>query len=217
MDGRRDTHRPAEDARERRPGAVRRTRRARSRPATRRDGGVTLVTVSEKRNRRTFDYDEATVRRAAGESVKELAAAYGVSVYAIYRATNPDYRARQDALVYEALKAKRKPCLGCCGRLVWMHVAGRTGYCPKCLAAKGRAERGPNHGSESEYSYGCRCDLCKAASAEAKRLRRHRSRQLCSHGCGTLVDTIDRRNREKPLECRSCAAKRIQSERRAAA
>lgn len=180
---------------------------------------MTVVSLSGKRNRvnrRTFDYDDATARRAAGERVKDIASSLGVSAFAVYRATDAAFRARNDALVYEALRAKRKPCLGGCGRLVWMHIAGRTGFCTRCLAAKGRAERGPNHGSESEYSYGCRCVLCKAASAEAKRLRRHRSRKPCSHGCGTLVDSIDRRDPAKPLECRKCARRRVAAERRVA-
>lgn len=72
------------------------------------------------------------------------------------------------------------------------------------------------HGTTSRYKHGCRCDLCRSAAAAAKQERRVRSRRPCSHGCGTLVDTIDRRDPGKPLECRKCAQRRVAAARRAA-
>lgn len=74
-----------------------------------------------------------------------------------------------------------------------------------------------NHGTEVRYNGGCRCEHCRAAASDAKRFRRLKSRVPCSHGCGAMVDSINRRNPEKPPECRPCSIRRVHAERKAAA
>lgn len=121
-----------------------------------------------------FDHDEARRLRAAGWTYRALAARYGVSYSGVQRVCNPAVRARMNAHTNRRLRDKRQPCLGGCGRLVWLHgPIIRSGYCPQCLAAKQRAETKVQHGTETRYGrYGCRCDMCRAASAEARRRRR---------------------------------------------
>lgn len=110
---------------------------------------MSLVTVSEKRNRRTFDYDEASARRAAGEPVKDIAASLGVSPFAVYRATDAEFRARNDALVLEALRSKREPCLGGCGR----HSYGCR--CSECRRASAEAKAARRARSSKQCVHGC--------------------------------------------------------------
>lgn len=75
-------------------------------------------------------------------------------------------------------------------------------------------ERAADHGTESRYSSGCRCDECRTAASAAKRERRIKSRVPCSHGCGTMVDWINRRQSGKPPECGPCSIKRLRAEGR---
>lgn len=163
---------------------------------------------------RKFDYDDARRRYANGESGIALAAEYGVSSQAVYRAVNDKMRERMDDAASAYMRDHRTICKGGCGRLVWTYaMAHRSGYCPTCNGLRLRAAE---HGTEVRYSspYKCRCDLCRQAASAAKRARREASRQPCVHGCGTLVDTINRGNPSKPLECRLCALRRIKAEQK---
>jgi hypothetical protein len=86
----------------------------------------------------------------------------------------------------------------------------------KCRACYDR-ERAADHGTESRYTGGCRCDACRQAGSEAKRQRRIASRVPCSHGCGAMVDWINRRDPRKLPECRPCSNARINADRKVAA
>lgn len=59
----------------------------------------------------------------------------------------------------------------------WRH---RTGYAlPRedyLLLLRRKAELRDNHGTETRYKFGCRCDVCKAAAAQARRDRRNFNR-----------------------------------------
>lgn len=164
---------------------------------------------------RTFDYDQAARRHAAGESINAIARSLGVSHHAIKYAIDEDFRIRanEKAVAY-GMENYRELCKGGCGALVWIKGKAHTptGYCATC---SGLLRRTAEHGTESKYrNHGCRCDECRAAATKAKRDRRTRSRVPCSHGCGRMVDSINRRNPEKPPECSPCSNARIQSARR---
>lgn len=56
-----------------------------------------------------------------------------------------------------------------CGAPIWETSRARTGLCAACLAV---SRRTAEHGTETRYNRGCRCDECRAASAAARRRRR---------------------------------------------
>lgn len=61
----------------------------------------------------------------------------------------------------------------------WSHKTGR--HRPWAIVVAERraeAEARDNHGTETRYHLGCRCDECRRASADARRRRRHASRPL---------------------------------------
>lgn len=126
--------------------------------------------------RRKFDHDDAQRRHAAGEKIAALAREYGVSWTAVARVVDPELRQKMATHCTANLERRRTPCLGGCGARVWIHHAGHSGYCPKCLGEKRRAENGPQHGTVNEYRLGCRCGECRRASNEARRDRRIRAR-----------------------------------------
>jgi len=128
-------------------------------------------------HRRLYDHDEAYARWEAGEAIPDIAASYGVTPQAIRQVVKLRQPGGRDAInayhrEYQR-RAKRKPCVRGCGRLAW-HAGDRRGVCMACENAdrRARALAQDNHGTESRYSLGCRCDLCKAASAAARRKRR---------------------------------------------
>lgn len=168
---------------------------------------------------RAFDWDEAKRLRATGLTYKQIGERLGVSAHSVNCACNPALRRRQRAATRRLHESYAEPCRGGCGVLV-SYVGNRpsTGYCFDCWAARKRfeAEMRDNHGTEARYKLGCRCAICREGASEAKRRRRLASRVPCSHGCGTLVDSINRRNPGKPPECRPCAHKRVLAEQRAA-
>lgn len=170
---------------------------------------------------RTFDWDEAKRRYEAGETQTGIAKEYGVSVQAVWWACHPDKYKESFARNYAWSRANRRfPCLGGCGKLVWLmslhwsaggQRGDRSGLCMQCLAKQQREQA--IHGTEGVYKW-CKCDLCRAAGTAAKRKRREATRVPCSHGCGTMVDSLNRRNPEKPPECQPCSVKRLKAEGR---
>jgi hypothetical protein len=161
---------------------------------------------------RKFDYDEARKMYATGRfTMTEVARRFGVSRPAMWRVLDDEHRERADA---ESRRRTRErylqPCIDGCETLTWA-IPGRVGRCPACTA---KLRRTAEHGTESRYSSGCRCDRCRRAASDAKRQRRIATRVPCSHGCGTLVDSINRRQPDKPPECVPCANVRVQAARR---
>ena len=56
----------------------------------------------------------------------------------------------------------------------WRNRTGRTQPRADYVAAvRAAAEARDNHGTETRYSAGCRCDACRAAQNDARRRRRH--------------------------------------------
>lgn len=70
---------------------------------------------------------------------------------------------------YQAEKNK-VPCSAGCGILVWGHNRTRTGMCRKCLAIT--KTKPIQHGTESGYGKGCKCEFCRGAASSARRQRR---------------------------------------------
>lgn len=74
--------------------------------------------------------------------------------------------------------------------LAWRHGAGYGKPLDQHLAeVRAEAEARDNHGTETRYKLGCRCDACKTAANEARRRRRqtpnvkvHNRNGYCS-GC----------------------------------
>lgn len=163
---------------------------------------------------RAFDHDEARALRASGLVYSVIAERLGVSTNSVARACDTAYAKRQAAISKTLIEAKRRPCRGGCGVLVYDHYASgnRTGYCPTCLGEKRREVNGTHHGTEYEYRYGCRCGDCRRAMNAARAVRRKRTFVPCSHGCGTLVDPYNNRYPGKPPECHPCALKRIRAD-----
>lgn len=96
---------------------------------------MSMVTVSEKCDRvyrRAFDHEEALALRADGWTYPALAERFGVSVTAIKRVCDPNLRERMRRNINQWHRDQRQPCLGGCGRLVWMTTPTRTGYCADC-------------------------------------------------------------------------------------
>jgi hypothetical protein len=98
---------------------------------------MSLVTQSTKRKRvyqRQFDHDQARAMYAQGGwSYHALARHFDVSDRAVARVIDPAVDADMQARTLETLRAKRRPCKGGCGRLVWTHQSGRSGYCHACV------------------------------------------------------------------------------------
>lgn len=118
---------------------------------------------------------------------------YGCRCRRCKRAASSDIRARLT-----------KPCREC-GAPIW-GFAGRTGLCRPCL---GRSRRTAEHGTESRYGRGCRCEACKAASAASRRKRRATPNPAV-HGTATSYGNGCRCD-----ECRQAATARNLAWRRA--
>lgn len=177
---------------------------------------------------RKFDYDEARRLRAQGMTYAEIGALLGVSGSAIHLACNDAARERNNANSARWTRENaRRACSGGCGRLVWTHMKGRTGYCPTCFAREIRAadsvrptllfchyceEWKPDEDFPRRRSLIARRGRaagCRVCQTELKRDWRERNKVPCSHGCGRMVEGKSRRNNDKPFECHPCAMKRI--------
>ncbi len=159
---------------------------------------MSLTTIGKNGRvyQRKYDHERARwLHDVRGWSYKRLAAHYGVSVTAIEYACNDKTRARMLAAAKAGNAKKRRPCLGNCGRLVWMHQKNKnpSGYCPTCHGLRvARTVR--------ETTLLCsRCaewkpdeSFPKQAAAKARRGRHQRCRP-----CGTAERREHRaRNRE---------------------
>lgn len=129
---------------------------------------------------RRFDHDEARARHAAGEKAAVLAREYGVTKKSIYDVVSPvDHEQRNEYAREYQRRTQRVTCPGGCGALVWR----RHGRVPLCPACTGVARRTAEHGTESRYSRGCRCDACRKAAGVARGIRRERRKVACA-SCG---------------------------------
>jgi len=178
---------------------------------------------------RKIDYEDAAARFAAGETYREIARVYGVTRAGVRLAINAKARADATARgsawqasgtcpICGSPSTRRSfgslRCVACAGEARATSVRPDTLQCHVCREWKpdeafprNRLEKGARRGRHT---------ACRGCQTEQKRAYRELHRAPCSHGCGRLVHTVDRRDREKPLECRSCAMRRIQAERRAA-
>lgn len=146
-----------------------------------------LVTESTKRNRvyqRAFDHEEAQRLREAGWSIPRIADHMGVSVTAVYRVCDPAVRERMQEKADKKLRDMREPCLGGCGRLVWMHNAKATGYCPACAGI----QRSAAHVRDTELQC-TRCNEWKpdAEFSDAQGRRSRRGKQSWCRKCNSAT------------------------------
>lgn len=80
---------------------------------------------------RTFDYDEARRRHAAGESYASLGREFGVSQQAVTRACDDGVRTRMDRASAEWIRSGRCPD---CGRPATRHGLQKQLRCRTCAA-----------------------------------------------------------------------------------
>lgn len=172
---------------------------------------------------RKFDWDEARRLHADGWTYGRIGKRFGVSYAAVRRVCDPEFGARLDAHSREHImsgvccdcgrtgvsrygRAGRPRCQDCAARARATTVGAATLLCTTCRRWKADGEfpscrtEGARRGRHSQ---------CRTCQTDAKRRYREKNRQPCSHGCGTLVDTVDRRDKNKPLECHACAMRRI--------
>jgi hypothetical protein len=172
---------------------------------------------------RKFDWDEAARLRERGMPVRVIAAKFGVSAAAVYLALDPALRARDHVRTAQWQRSGTCPecgspctrgyrCRGCANRAQATSVRPAALHCVTCGEWK-PDEAFPRDAAKTNVVRRGRHRQCRPCNTEEKRRYRERNRQPCSHGCGTLVDTVDRRDKTKPLECRACANRRIRAER----
>jgi hypothetical protein len=105
---------------------------------------VSLTTQSRVNSRiyhRKFDHDECRrLRNDEKWTYRQLAEHFAVSDAAIRRVCDPAARERMDARTSQFLWDHREPCKGGCGALVWAHIRGRTGLCPRCDGVRRAAD-----------------------------------------------------------------------------
>jgi len=183
---------------------------------------------------RKFDWDEAKRLRSEGWTYVRIAAVMGVTDTAVIRACDDRQRAASKARV--AAFQRSGVCVDCGGQcsrnatdLLNQKFHGR---CRRCADVKQATsvrrlelqcqtcrEWKPDRDFVSNKTLGHRrgrSQSCRSCQTVLKRAYRTATKQPCSHGCGTLVDTADRRDKSKPLECHPCSVRRVQAERRAA-
>lgn len=152
---------------------------------------------------RSIDYDEVRRLHTGGASVAELAERFGVSAHPIRCAVNEGFRLRQNAKRKRLSEQKRRPCLGGCGTLVWMHQHGRSGLCIRCLALATAT-------TVREDTLRCsRCHEWKPDEAFPRRSRtvaRRGRASLCTP-CGTIERQALRERRKIP--CDRCGKPRL--------
>lgn len=84
---------------------------------------------------RKFDHDKAREMRADGLTYTRIAAEFDVSVNAVRRVVDPKAREKMAQATAARIRARREPCKGGCGRLVWLHGTRKqtgSGYCRRC-------------------------------------------------------------------------------------
>lgn len=156
---------------------------------------------------RGFDWGEAVRLHESGVSLAEISRRLGVSTRAVTRAVNPNARAKMDEISQRMARNRRQPCLGGCGKLVWMHAVGRnpTGYCPQCI-------RVIKSGDVQDDLLLCqRCEQWKPDDAfcvDPKSPRRRSRRPYC-RACDTEVRQEYRLRNKQP--CVVCGAPSLPS------
>lgn len=177
---------------------------------------------------RKFDWDEARRLRSEGMTYQDIAERFGVSDMAVYLACNEDARTAQNQRSSGWQKSGICPvcggrasrnaatgqhrCRSCASKAAATSVRETTLLCKKCRQWKPDVDFHLKRSNAHRRERHCYCRSCTTIE---KRRWRERNRVPCSHSCGTLVDAKNRRDPDKPYECRSCAADRIHAERRA--
>jgi hypothetical protein len=115
-----------------------------------------------------------------------------VSQAAVERVVNPKRRARMAAQSLDWwYRARRVPCSGGCGRLVWQQ-SGRSGYCIECLSAQKTAD--------DVRAGELRCSKCREWKPDAefpsyRPVKSRRGRNAQCRVCATKVRRDFRRKR----------------------
>jgi hypothetical protein len=175
---------------------------------------------------RKFDWDEAQRLHDGGLSYAAIAERFGVSHGAVYFALNEVARklmaARNSKWQRDGVcvvcgascsrNASRKitRCATCANKLRATSVRDDELLCLGCRKWK-PYDSFPMGGNRSRAG---RHQQCRVCLTEQKRAWRERNRTPCVHGCGTMVEAKNRKDPNKPHECRPCAARRVWAERR---
>lgn len=191
---------------------------------------------------RRFDYDEARRRVAAGESLRALAAEYGVTTNAIRYATIPGLPARMSAANKQWRTVTCEICGGPAMKLTGGKLAHNVDGRVLCASCRSIEKRDSIIFSDTGKVLAIRCTMIKCANGErwqppnhfphGKRypdLRDGGFHGLC-RACNTAARRAYRDARKVPCshgcgamvlhenggkepECRPCAARRVQAER----
>lgn len=191
---------------------------------------------------RRFDHEEAARRFYAGETQVALAAEYGVrpaTVGAAIRRLRPGEKDRDVAYHRAHRTTACEDCGGPAMKLIGGKAARNSDGRVLCVACRGKLRRRQpilvngvaklvcGHCKVAKplaaFRPSIRRDLtagkpggnfyCRVCDSAVKRAYREKNKGPCAR-CGVPVDTVDRRDEAKPLECRRCAMKRIHASRR---
>lgn len=150
---------------------------------------------------RRFDYEEARLRRANGELVSALAAEYGVTAAAIYRATTPGLPQRQVAYHREW----RKTVCTVCGSPA--QKAAFRGDGPRCKPCADDARATSVREGELQCVTCRQWKLDREFAFSAAARDRRRGRHQCCRACATA---LRREYRErKKIPCVACGKPRL--------
>jgi hypothetical protein len=178
---------------------------------------VSLEMVSTKRNRvyqRTFDHDKARALHEADPlrwTCAELARYFDVNYNSVRRILDPSEDARTRSRAAQWFRDHRVPCKGECGRLVYGHHKGRTGYCRSCVGG---------HLTSSVRESELKCGRCGEWKPDEAFPHRHkakarRGRHSQCRACATLARQDHRLRNQEASKKYDRAYKRATRERTA--
>jgi len=164
--------------------------------------------------------------RDDGWLYREIADYFGVSEHSARMGVKDDERQRQYASSLRWAKNQRKPCKEC-GKLIWMHVHGRSGLCLRCFGRTQAFTARPDvllcnrckewkpdddfPQGKTNHARRHRHALCRSCQTEARREYRWKYAKVCASCGGPRGGDSDyrapmRRDRVTGL-CKTCYAK----------
>lgn len=177
---------------------------------------------SHKGRARTFDWDEARRLRANGHTLKELAARYGVTVWAIVLATDDRARIRSQNAAAEWNARHGNPysydlcacgqhkkkaaarCMDCHLLATANNVTDDAGdlWCNTCKTYRPTSEF-PFSSSSSRRAF--RRHMCRACDTKARQANRQKRREPCV-GCGSPALPASEKGTKGGMvpRCRAC-------------